>query len=144
VHPGLGHPGEQHRCGQVVVADVRREVAQVDAHAHHRGLMHDDIHAPQSARDDVSIPEITHLDRNPAERLRQRSPVCRRMTAVEDRDGVARREQRSGHVGSDETGAAGQKYVGHGGHGRPRRAGAEPFPGRRQHFVRTASDVTIS
>jgi hypothetical protein len=57
---------------------------------------------------------------------------------------VARREQRGGHVGSDETGAAGQEYVGHGGHGRPVRSSLGRFPARRQHFVRTVPDVTIS
>jgi hypothetical protein len=53
-----GHPGQQHRGAQIVAGHVLRQVGQVHAQAHHRGVVHDDVDPTQDGGDHVLVPDI--------------------------------------------------------------------------------------
>ncbi len=58
VDPGPGHPAEQYSGRQVVVRHVLGQVAEVDTHADHRGVMHHQVDAAKGRRHHVAIAHV--------------------------------------------------------------------------------------
>nr|BFE70066.1 hypothetical protein GCM10020092_033670 [Actinoplanes digitatis] len=114
VHTGPGHLGEQHGGAEIVAADVLRQIVEVDAHADHGRLVHDRLDAAQRVGDRGPVPDIGPVHRSTVDGVRRRGGVCGGMADVEDADLVPGVLEGGGHVGADETGAAGHEYVGHG------------------------------
>ena len=98
------HRGEQHRCSQVVVADVRRQVLQVDTESHHGGLVADGVDPGERGVAGGGVADVA-LDE-----LRAEGQVDGRCT-VEHADVVPGGEQRLRDVGAHEPCSAGHEYA---------------------------------
>ena len=108
-NPDAGERAQQLRRREVVVADVLRQVAEVDADADHRRLVRDGAGAGDRAGRDVRVAQVALDPLRAVRRSLGALAVRRGQQRVDDPHGMAGGQQALDDVRADEAGAAGHE-----------------------------------